>query len=231
MEFNLADLFESVADAVPEREAVVCGDNRLTYAQLDERATRLAHHLRASGVGEGDHVGFYLYNCAEYLEGTLAAFKIRAVPININYRYVEEELLYLFDNADLTAAIHHKEFAPRIGAIAEKLPKLLGTDSSTLFLSTSCIRQNEVTDISSGRKEIGESLEGIVTGGTEEIVASRVVEKLAKNISGLTKGLERLTKSPGPIARLTQQVNNLQQDLAQIKGEVTEHVVPDTKRN
>lgn len=106
--------------------------------------------------------------------------------------------------------------------VAEKLRKLLGTDSSTLFLSTSCIRQNEVTDISSGRKEIGESLEGIVTGGTEEIVASRVVEKLAKNISGLTKGLERLTKSPGPIARFTQQVNNLQQDLAQIEGEVTE---------
>ena len=106
--------------------------------------------------------------------------------------------------------------------VAEKLRKLLGTDSSTLFLSTSCIRQNEVTDISSGRKEIGESLEGIVTGGTEEIVASRVVEKLAKNISGLTKGLERLTKSPGPIARLTQQVNKLQQDLAQIEGKVTE---------
>lgn len=106
--------------------------------------------------------------------------------------------------------------------VAEKLRKLLGTDSSTLFLSTSCIRQNEVTDISSGRKEIGESLESIITGGTDEIVASQVVEKLAKNISGLTKGLERLTKSPGLIARLTQQVNNLQQELAQIEGEVTE---------
>ncbi len=106
--------------------------------------------------------------------------------------------------------------------VAGKLRELIGTDSPTLFLCTSCIRQNEVTDISSGRKEIGESLEGIVTGGTEEIVASRVVEKLARNISGLTKGLERLTKSPGPLARLTQQVNNLQQELAQIKGEVTE---------
>ena len=106
--------------------------------------------------------------------------------------------------------------------VAEKLRKLLGTDSSTLFLSTSCIRQNEVTDISSGRKEIGESLEGIVTGGTGEIVASRVVEKLARNISGLTKGLERPTKSPGKIARLTQQVSDLQQALAQIEGEVTE---------
>jgi len=106
--------------------------------------------------------------------------------------------------------------------VAEKLRKLLGTDSSTLFLSTSCIRQNEVTDISSGRKEIGESLEGIVTGGTGEIVASRVVEKLARNISGLTKGLERPTKSPGPIARLTREVSDFQQDLAQIEREVTE---------
>jgi len=106
--------------------------------------------------------------------------------------------------------------------VAGKLRELLGTNSPTLFLSTSCIRQNEVTDISSGRKEIGESLEGIVTGGTEGIVASQVVEKLAKNISGLTKGLERLTKTPGLIARLTQQVNNLQQELAQIEGEVTE---------
>ncbi|MEA2085438.1 MAG: AAA family ATPase, partial [Chloroflexota bacterium] len=105
--------------------------------------------------------------------------------------------------------------------VAEKLRKLLGTDSSTLFLSTSCIRQNEVTDISSGRKEIGESLEGIVTGGTGEIVASRVVEKLARNISGLTKGLERPTKSPGPIARLTREISDLQQALAQIEGEVT----------
>jgi len=106
--------------------------------------------------------------------------------------------------------------------VAGKLRELFGTDSPTLFLSTSCIRQNEVTDILSGRKEIGESLEGIVTGGTEEVVASQVVEKLAKNISGLTKGLERPTKSPGMIARLTQHVNNLQQELAQIEGEVTE---------
>jgi len=105
--------------------------------------------------------------------------------------------------------------------VGEKFRELLGTNSPTLFLSTSCIRQNEVTDISSGRKEIGESLEGIVTGGTEEIVASRVVEKLAKNIGGLTKGLERLTKSPGPIARLTQQVDSLQKELAQVKEEVT----------
>jgi acyl-CoA synthetase (AMP-forming)/AMP-acid ligase II len=91
MEFNLADLFESVADAVPERLALVCGEQRRTFAELDERATRLANFLRDRGVQPGQHVGLYLYNCAEYLEAAIAALKIRAVPININFRYVEAE--------------------------------------------------------------------------------------------------------------------------------------------
>ena len=101
MEFNLADLFESVVDAVPEREALVCGDRRLTYEQLDERATRLAHHLSSVGVEPGDHIGLYMYNGTEYVESMIACFKIRAIPINVNYRYVENELRYLLDDADL----------------------------------------------------------------------------------------------------------------------------------
>ena len=124
MEFNLADLFESVADAVPEREALICEDKRVTYAELDARASRLAHAMQKAGIGQGDHVGLYLYNGVEYMEGTLAAFKIRAVPININFRYVEEELYYLFDNADLVGLIHHQQFGPRIAAISERLPAL-----------------------------------------------------------------------------------------------------------
>jgi acyl-CoA synthetase (AMP-forming)/AMP-acid ligase II len=124
MEFNMADLFESLADAVPDREAIVCADRRLTFAELDERTTRLAHALSKAGVKQGDHIGLYLYNGIEYMEASLAAFKIRAVPININFRYVEEELYYLFDNADLVGIIHHREFGSRIAAVAERLPKL-----------------------------------------------------------------------------------------------------------
>ena len=86
MEFNLADLWERVVDAIPDHEAMVCGDRRLTYAEADERANRLAHHLAGLGIGPGDHVALYLYNGTEYLEGMLAAFKLRAVPINVNYR-------------------------------------------------------------------------------------------------------------------------------------------------
>src|SRR3954470_6111706 len=124
VEFNLADLWEQVVDEIPDHEALVCGDRRLTYAQADARATRLAHHLAGLGVGAGDHVALYLYNGTEYLEGMLAAFKLRAVPINVNYRYVEDELRYLLDDADVVAIIYHAEFAPKLDAIRASLPKL-----------------------------------------------------------------------------------------------------------
>lgn len=122
--YNLADLFEIVADAVPERTAVVCGARRLTFAQLDERATRLAHALAQSGVKQDDRVALYLYNSTEYLEGALAAFKLRATPVNINFRYVEEELRYLFNDAGITALISHRSFAPRVAAVAGEVPTL-----------------------------------------------------------------------------------------------------------
>ncbi len=122
--YNLADLWEIVVDAVPDREAMVCGTRRLTFAEVDERANRLAHALAARGIGPGDHVGLYLYNGTEYLEAMLAAFKIRAVPVNVNYRYVEGELRYLLDNADALAVVLHRELAPRLAAIQPDLPEL-----------------------------------------------------------------------------------------------------------
>ena len=124
MEFNVADLFEAVGDALPEREGVVVGDARLTYAGLEARANRVAHHLLAQGFGRGDHIGIYAFNCPEWVETMLGAYKIRAIPININYRYVENELRYLFDNADLVAIVHQRQFASRIATVKNELPKL-----------------------------------------------------------------------------------------------------------
>lgn len=123
-QWNVADLVEAAADAVPDREALVAGSARRTYAELDRRANRVAHHLAGAGVAAGEHVGIHAYNCAEFVEGMLGCYKLRAVPININYRYVEGELRYLFDNADLVALVHQRRFTPRIAAIRGELPKL-----------------------------------------------------------------------------------------------------------
>ena len=124
MTFNLADLFEKAVDTVASRTAMVTDRGRFTYAQLDERINRLAHALTAAGIGPGDHVGLMLLNGTEYVEGMLAAYKVRAVPINVNYRYVENELRYLFDDADLVGLIFHRQFAARVAAIAADVPKL-----------------------------------------------------------------------------------------------------------
>jgi 3-oxocholest-4-en-26-oate---CoA ligase len=122
--FNLSELFELVADAVPEREAIAAAERRLSYAELDERATRLAQALRGRGIGPGDHVGLMLVNGSEYPEAMLAAYKLRAVPINVNYRYIESELLQLFEDADLAALVLDRAFAPRVAVVARELPKL-----------------------------------------------------------------------------------------------------------
>ena len=122
--FNLSELFERVADAVPERTALVAHDRRVTYAELEERSNRLAHHLASAGIGRGDHVGLQLLNGTEYVEGMLACYKLRAVPVNVNYRYVERELEHLFTDADLVGLIFHRRFGPAVSAVVPKIPKL-----------------------------------------------------------------------------------------------------------
>ena len=120
--FNLSELFESIVDVVPDHVAIASPGRRLTYAELDERANRLAHHLAAHGVGAGDHIGLHLLNGTEYLEGMLAAFKVRAVPVNINHRYVERELIHLFTDADLVALIVHGTFTDRVAKVLPDVP-------------------------------------------------------------------------------------------------------------
>ena len=120
--FNLADLFEIVADTVPGKTAVVAPHRRLTYGELEDRANRLAHVLRDVGVGAGDHIGLLLYNDTAYLEAMLAAFKLRAVPVNVNYRYLAGELRYLLDDAGARLVIHQ----PEMTSLVEEVRATLG---------------------------------------------------------------------------------------------------------
>ena len=124
MAYNLADLFEHTVDLVADREVLVVGEERRTYRQLEERGNRLGHHLIAAGIEPGDHIGVYGANSAEWIEAALAAYKVRAVPVNVNYRYVEEELRYLFDNADLKALVYDRELSPLIAVVRGSLPLL-----------------------------------------------------------------------------------------------------------
>ncbi|MFM9629030.1 acyl-CoA synthetase [Streptomyces galilaeus] len=131
MEYNLADLFESVVDVVPDREALVYVDHpgtgaerRLTYAELDAAANRIGHHLLDSGVRPGEHLGLHLYNGVEYLQTVLGCLKARIVPVNVNYRYVEEELVYLYRDADLVALVFDTEFAERVAGALPQVPEL-----------------------------------------------------------------------------------------------------------
>ncbi|MEU6933682.1 acyl-CoA synthetase [Streptomyces sp. NPDC046374] len=131
MEYNLADLFESVVDVVPDREALVYVDHpgtgaerRLTYAGLDAAANRVAHHLIEAGLRPGEQLGIHLYNGIEYLQTVLACLKARIVPVNVNYRYVEEELVYLYRDADLAALVFDAEFTQRVAAAQPQTEKL-----------------------------------------------------------------------------------------------------------
>lgn len=131
MEYNLADLFESVVDVVPDREALVYADHpgtgaerRLTYTELDAAANRVAHHLVDAGVQPGEHLGLHLYNGVEYLQTVLGCLKARVVPVNVNYRYVEEELVHLYRDADLVALVFDAEFTGRVAAALRRTEKL-----------------------------------------------------------------------------------------------------------
>lgn len=126
MALNIADLFEHAADAVPDRIAVACGERTVTYRQLDQRSTALAHHLASLGVGVNDHVGLYARNSIEALETLLASYKLRARTVNINYRYVESELRYMFTDADLVALVYDREFAPLVASVLADSPGVRG---------------------------------------------------------------------------------------------------------
>ena len=114
---NLADVLEAMADAVPDRLAIVTMDRDYTFAEIDERSTRLANHLVSLGVGPGDHVAVHSANRIEWVDAFYGCLKARAVPININYKYLHDELAYLYDNADCVAAIVAPEHVAAVQAL------------------------------------------------------------------------------------------------------------------
>lgn len=117
-------IWESVADAVPEHIALIQGARQITWRDYEHRAAQLAQALLDVGLRKDSKVGMYLYNSPEYAETNFAALKIGGVPINVNYRYLDEELYYLLDNADAEALVFHSSLGDRVARICDRLPKL-----------------------------------------------------------------------------------------------------------
>jgi acyl-CoA synthetase (AMP-forming)/AMP-acid ligase II len=130
MEINIADLFEAVVDTVGANEALVCSSTdggvelRWSYDELEDQANRMANLFADLGVGAGDHVGLHLHNGWPYIVAMMGLFKLRAVPVNVNYRYVADELRYLFDDADLVGVVTEPAMAAMVDELAAGLPQL-----------------------------------------------------------------------------------------------------------
>jgi fatty-acyl-CoA synthase len=121
-DWNFADAYEAIADRVPDRPALVQGDRAVSWGQMDRRADALATYFAAKGLGRQSKVAAYLYNGPEYLETYVAAFKGAFAPVNTNYRYGPEEILYLFDNADAEAVVFHTSFSSLLEQVKDRLP-------------------------------------------------------------------------------------------------------------
>ena len=212
MEFQVADLFEAVVDNIPSRESIVLGKQRLTFADLDKRANKAAHMLKKIGVRRGEHIGIYAYNCIEWIEVMVGAYKIGAVPININYRYVEEELTYLIENADLVAVIFQSEFAPLLKAIKGRTPKLRQyihlDELEDELLNLSALKSHnyvalveEATEERSFEKRSGDDIYVLYTGGTTGLPKG-VMWRQEDVIMTLGGGIDHFTgkKFPSPKA-------------------------------
>ncbi|MDA8357662.1 MAG: AMP-binding protein [Actinomycetota bacterium] len=122
--WNYADVWEEVADQLPGAPALTQGDRRLTWAEFDRRADGVAHWLMGLHPVRQDKVAIYLYNSPEYLETTFAAAKVGLVPVNTNYRYADDELAYLWENADAIAVVFHGAFTERAERVRSRVPRV-----------------------------------------------------------------------------------------------------------
>ncbi len=121
---NFATVWESITDAIPDAPAITHADTTRTWAEYTERAARIATALTSAGLGHDAKTSLYMYNCNEYMEAQYGCMKTRGVPINVNYRYLDDELWYLLDNSDSEALFFHSSLGDRVARVVERLPNL-----------------------------------------------------------------------------------------------------------
>jgi len=124
MTWQMADIWENIAAAIPDKPAIVDGDRRYSWAEYENRAARVAQVLADHGLEPGAKLSIYSYNAAEYMETQFGAFKARLCPVNVNYRYLEAELTHVINNSDSEALVFQAQFAPRVAAIRDQLDQV-----------------------------------------------------------------------------------------------------------
>ncbi|MGZ8766293.1 MAG: AMP-binding protein [Acidimicrobiia bacterium] len=170
-DWNFATCWEAIADARPDAPALIQGDRHATWAQFDDRAARLARAFADLGLGPDAKVASYLYNCPEYLEGTFATWKLRAAPVNVNYRYLEEELLYLLENSDAEVLLFHGVLGEHVAKVRGRAPKLralVQVDDGSALLDGAIAYEDLVAGNEPAERiaRSGDDLYILYTGGT-----------------------------------------------------------------
>jgi fatty-acyl-CoA synthase len=168
---NWATLWEALAAAQPDHVAVVVGDRQLRWRDLEQRAARLAGAFGAHGVGVGSKVAQLLYNCPEYIESVFAAFKVRATPVNVNYRYLADEVAYILANSDAEVLVFHGSLADRLADVSDRAPHLrllLQVDDGAPLLDGALWYHEvlESADAAAPIERSGDDLLFLYTGGT-----------------------------------------------------------------
>ncbi|MCH2408384.1 MAG: AMP-binding protein [Acidimicrobiales bacterium] len=121
---NIATAWEAISDQIGDLTAIYSGENSESWEEFEKRSASLAKTFSEKGLKRDSKVAFYCYNGPEYLEGQFAAFKIRAIPANVNYRYLDEELAYILNNADAEALLFDSSLTERVDSVRSRCPKL-----------------------------------------------------------------------------------------------------------
>ena len=180
MEMHFATVWESLADTIGDETALVHGDVRRTWREYDERAARLAAAFTDAGLEPGTRVGLLMYNGNEYLEAQFATLKQRLVPINVNYRYLDDELVYLLDNADCQALVFHTSLAERVARVVPRLPDAAAADRGR--------RRRRRSRASTGRWPIEDVIADTRAGAAHRARRGRLLHALHRRHHGHAQG-------------------------------------------
>ena len=218
MNLDFASVWEMISDIVPDNDALICGDEVVTWKEYDEKSSKIAAALSAAGLQANSKAGLYLNNSNEYLIAQNAIFKIGGIPINVNYRYVAEELIYLLDNSDSEAVFYHACYSDRIKEIASSLPNIkvwIEVSDGTESHFPDALKYEELLDSSSPMERIHrdpETIYMLYTGGTTGMPKG-VMYKQGEFLVFLFRTLKAMGYDvPEDINNLEEQIHNFKKD-------------------